>query len=43
MDGKADHALTVSGYSMHFCSDHCRENFSKDTAKKILALKTSTP
>lgn len=40
MDGKADHAFKASGYSMHFCSKHCRDNYSTDTAKKILAQKT---
>lgn len=40
MDGKADHALTVSGYSMHFCTGHCQENYAKDTAQKILTQKT---
>jgi YHS domain-containing protein len=39
MDGKAEHALKVSGYTMHFCSAKCKEGFEKDTTKSILALK----
>jgi outer membrane biosynthesis protein TonB len=38
MDGKAENALKVSGYTMHFCSAKCKEGFEKDTTKSILAL-----
>ena len=39
MDGKSEHALEVSGYTLHFCSEDCKTGFEKDTAKAILALK----
>ena len=38
MDGKAENALKVSGYTMHFCTAKCKEGFEKDTTKSILAL-----
>ena len=39
MDGKSEHALEISGYTLHFCSEDCRTGFEKDTTKAILALK----
>lgn len=39
MDGKSEHALAVSGYTLHFCSEGCKTGFDKDTTKAILALK----
>ena len=39
MDGKSEHALEVSGYTLHFCSEDCKTGFEKDTTKAILALK----
>ena len=38
-DGKSEHALEVSGYTLHFCSEGCKTGFEKDTTKAILALK----
>ncbi len=38
-DGKSEHALEVSSYKLHFCSEDCKTGFEKDTAKAILALK----
>ncbi len=38
-DGKSEHALEVSGYTLHFCSADCKTGFEKDTTKAILALK----
>ncbi len=38
-DGKSEHALQVSGYTLHFCSEDCMTGFEKDTTKAILALK----
>ncbi len=38
-DGKSEHALEISGYTLHFCSEDCRTGFEKDTTKAILALK----
>lgn len=39
MDGKSEHALELSGYTLHFCSEDCKTGFEKDTTKAILALK----
>ncbi len=39
MDGKSEHALEVSSYKLHFCSEDCKTGFKKDTTKAILALK----
>ena len=39
MDGKAEHAVSAHGYTLHFCSDGCKTGFSKDLDKSILALK----
>ncbi len=39
MDGKSDHALEVSGYTLYFCSEDCKTGFEKDTTEAILALK----
>lgn len=30
MDGKAENALNVDGYELHFCSDSCKMNFDSD-------------
>lgn len=38
MDGSPDHALTVAGYELHFCSEGCRDGFAEDPEAKILAL-----
>ncbi len=38
-DGKSEHALEVSGHTLHFCSEDCKTGFEKDTTKAILALK----
>ena len=39
MDGKAEHSLKTSGYTMYFCSEHCRDAFAENTDKSILAMK----
>jgi hypothetical protein len=39
MDGSKEHALPVSGYTLHFCSAHCKKAWEKEPAKSILALK----
>ena len=39
MDGKADHAFELEGYTMHFCSGPCRDGFQDGAADKVLALK----
>ncbi len=38
MDGKSEHALGVSGYTLHFCSEYCKTRFEQNTTKAILAL-----
>ena len=38
MDGKSEHALEVSGYTLYFCSGPCKEGFAKDPTKSILDL-----
>ena len=35
MDGKSEHALEVSGYTMHFCAGTCQEEFAKNVTKSI--------
>ena len=42
MDGKSEHALEVAGYTLHFCSDQCKDKFAKDPTKEVLALKIPT-
>lgn len=38
MDGNTEHAMKVAGYKMLFCTEGCRESFTADAAKSILAL-----
>ena len=38
MDGKSEHALELSGYTLYFCSGSCQEEFAKDLTKSILDL-----
>ena len=38
MDGDEANTLTVGDYQMHFCSPGCKERFSKDLTKNVLAL-----
>ena len=38
MDGNPDHALTVAGYEVHFCSEGCKEKFAVDPEAAVLAL-----
>ena len=38
MAGKADHALQVGDYAMHFCTEPCKEGFAEDVEKSLLAL-----
>ena len=39
MDGKSEYALEVSGYTLHFCSGHCKEGFAENAPQSILDLK----
>jgi len=38
MEGKPDRALELGDYSMHFCSDRCRERFENDPVHAVLDL-----
>ena len=38
MDGKSEHALVTSGYTLHFCTEGCKTRFEEDTTEAILAL-----
>ena len=38
MDGSSEHALELSGYELHFCSEGCKERFGAEPEKAILAL-----
>lgn len=39
MDGKSEHSLEVSGYTLHFCTSHCKEGFAQNVSKSVLSLK----
>jgi len=39
MDGKAENALDVHGYSLHFCSADCKTRFGKDADASVMAMK----
>jgi hypothetical protein len=39
MDGKAEFALTVDDYSMHFCKQACLDRYQHDTAGELTKLK----
>jgi hypothetical protein len=43
MDGSNEHTLLVGEYTMYFCEDHCKEAFSEDITKSVLAMKLPTP
>ncbi len=43
MDGKSEHATEVSGYTIHFCSASCQDEFAKDLTKSILDLEIPKP
>lgn len=38
MEGSADHAMEVGDYSLHFCSDSCKDRFGENAAQAILEL-----
>jgi hypothetical protein len=38
MTGSDQHALHVGEYDLHFCSDGCKERFSKNLEDSLLAL-----
>lgn len=41
MDGSSDHTLHVGEYTMCFCSDHCKQAFSEDIPKSVMAMDLS--
>lgn len=43
MDGKAEHAVEVAGYTMHFCNDHCKETFEANVEEAVVALQIPEP
>jgi len=38
MAGKAEHALAVGQYSMHFCAAECKARFARDPGAAVLAM-----
>ena len=38
MSGKAEHSVSVEGYSIHLCSAMCKEYFTKDIAGNLKQL-----
>ena len=38
MDGSADHAVEVDGYTLHLCSSMCKTYFSKDISGNVVQL-----
>ena len=39
MDGSAEHSASYGGYQLHFCSEDCKESFTKNPEQSLLALK----
>jgi YHS domain-containing protein len=39
MDGKSEYAVEVAGYTLHFCSESCKEDFTEDLTQAVLDLK----
>ncbi len=39
MDGHAEHAAELNGYTLYFCSAPCKEEFSEDMVQAVLDLK----
>ncbi len=38
MNGSKEHAAKVSGYMLYFCTEACKDRFTKDVTQSILAL-----
>lgn len=38
MDGKKEHAATIAGFTLYFCSASCKADFEKDPSKAVMAL-----
>ena len=39
MDGKKEHVITTSGYTLQFCSEGCKSEFEKDPGRSVMAMK----
>ncbi len=39
MDGTPELSASYGEYKLHFCSEHCKESFTKDPEQALLALK----
>jgi hypothetical protein len=39
MDGSKEHALKVGEFTLLFCGDDCKQEFSKDLEKSVVAIK----
>ena len=42
MDGSEEHSLRVGEYTMYFCADDCKQEFSKDISESILGMQLPT-
>ena len=38
MDGSPEHSASYGGYQLHFCSEHCKETFTRNPEQSLLAL-----
>ena len=38
MDGSHEHAFPAGEYSLHFCSDSCKDRFTDDLEQSVIAL-----
>ncbi len=43
MDGKPEYGIKLGDYTMHFCSEACRKNYSKDPESKLAQLTVPQP
>ncbi len=39
MDGSEEHSLEAHGYTMHFCTAECKDQFAAGLDKEIMAMK----
>jgi len=39
MDGSQEYTMQVEGYTLYFCSAHCRDMFAADTTRSILEMR----
>lgn len=38
MDGSKEHSVELAGYTMHLCSDQCRQRFQAGAVEAVLSL-----